>query len=191
MDSSSNYSKLNKIKDFHKIVAILRILKKHRLLRYIQYNKKLQNLLYITINDYKEAFYKIEIEVTPKINKTGKFINIPKENETYFHIYFNGYQETIKNKIAKEDKVRNINIIIDKEITSIDGLFREIKCLKKIDFISFNRNDIENLSYMFKGYSSLEEINISNFITDNVIDMSYMFNNCSSLKEINLSNFNT
>jgi len=52
------------------------------LLRYIRNNKKFQKLMNITINDYREAYSEIEIEVIPKINKIGKFINIPKKNDS-------------------------------------------------------------------------------------------------------------
>ena len=59
---------------------------------------------------------------------------------------------------------------------------------EKINFIKFNRNDINDMSYMFNGCSSLKEINLNNFNTENVTNMSYMFNGCSSLIELNRKN---
>ena len=44
----------------------------------------------ININNYKscsEIHSSIEIEIIPKKNRYGKFINITKKDKKYFHIY--------------------------------------------------------------------------------------------------------
>ena len=44
----------------------------------------------ININNYKscsEIYSSIEIEIIPKKNRYGKFINITKKDKKYFHIY--------------------------------------------------------------------------------------------------------
>ena len=167
-------------------------LEKNNLLKIIQYNKKFQNKLNIELNNYKINFLKIEIEIIPKRKKFGEFINISKNNKSYYHIYFNDGKEEIKrNKIYKADKVTKIRIIIDYEVKTIESLFSGCHCVKKINFIKFNRKDFTNMNRLFSGCSSLEELNLSNFNTDNVKIMSFMFNKCSSLKELNLSKFNT
>ena len=58
----------------------------------------------IGIKDYKEyseIYSTIEIEIKPVNNKYGTFININKEKEIYFHIYFNNNKEEIKKKLFK------------------------------------------------------------------------------------------
>ena len=71
------------------------------------------------VNDYKEyseLYSSIEIEIIPKMNEYGEFINIGKECEKYYHIYFNDNEEEIKRNYIKEnDKVRKIKIILDSD----------------------------------------------------------------------------
>ena len=135
----------------------------------------------------------IEIEIIPNTSKEDKnyFIYIKKENESYYHIYFNGKKKEIKrNYYTKNDNIKKINIIMDKEIKSFKDLFFDCMCIEKINFIKFNRNDINNMNSMFSNCKYLKELNLNNFNTDNVTDMNYMFNNCKYLKELNLNNFN-
>ena len=51
-------------------------LKDIKFLELIRYNKKYQNMMKRKLKDYKNVFSKIEIEITPKENEYGKFINI-------------------------------------------------------------------------------------------------------------------
>ena len=162
-------------------------------LEIIRYNKNIKNKLNIRINDYIKAYIRIEIEIIPKENENGEFIHLPKiKGEANYHIYFNDNKEEIKRKeLNKNDKVNKIKLILNYKTKSLKELFCNCKCIKKIKFIKFNRNNIKNMSTMFSGCSSLEELDISNIITNNVINMSYMFHGCSSLKELNLDNFKT
>ena len=76
-------------------------------------------------------------------------INIKdKENEIYYHIYFNDNNEEIKNKyyIEKEDKVTKIKIIIDYQVKSFKDLFLWCNCIESINFKKFYRN---NVKYLF------------------------------------------
>ena len=68
-----------------------------------------------------------------------------------------------------------IKIIIDEDIKSLHKLFNECKCIKKINFIKFNKNNIHDMSFMFFECRSLKELNLNNFNTINVTDMSWMF----------------
>ena len=180
---------LLKIKSKYIIIKIFDNLKQNKLLDIIHYNKKYQKVMNIKLKDYKNEFSKIEIEIIPKENTYGSFINFLNKN---IHIYFNDNKKEIKTKkITKDDKVTRVKIIIEHKIKSLFKLFYYCKCIKKINFIKFNKDDIKNMSYMFCECSSLEEINFSNFNTNNVTNMSCMFRNCTSLKELNLSNFNT
>ena len=78
----------------------------------MKYNKNIKHIIDININDYK-VYSSIEIEI--KVNKRdGKFININKEDEEYYHIYFDNNKEEIKNNyLFRDSSVKLIKIIID------------------------------------------------------------------------------
>ena len=155
----------------------------------IRYNKNLQERLKKEINDYIKEDSKIIIEIIPKENEFGKFINI--STNKYYHIYFNdNFEEINRDYITMEDHVTKIKIVIDYEIKNLFGLFYRITFIRKITFIKFRRNDIKNIMYIFKECSSLEEINISNFDTHSLTNTKEMFYGCQSLKALNLASFN-
>ena len=64
-----------------------------------------------------------------------------------------------------------IKIIIDYNVKSLSGLFKKCECIKIINFIKFNKTDINNMSCMFLGCSSLKSINFYNFVINNVTNM--------------------
>ena len=150
----------------------------------VKYNKNMRNKLDVNIED----FLQIEIELIPKENMYGTFIN----KSTLLHIFFNNGKEEIKrNYFTKEDEVSKIRIIVDNKLDSFKDLFEEYHCIKKINFIKFIRNTITSMRSMFCKCSLLEELDLSDFNTKNVKGMSLMFNEYESLKELNLINFNT
>ena len=166
-------------------------LSKSKKLKMVKYNKSLKGRLNLNNRDYKE-YGEVKIEIKPVKNEFGKFINIKKGEESYYHIYFNDDKEEIKrNYFNENDNVTNINIIIDYQVKSFRELFNWCKCIESISFKRFYLNNINNMDSMFGDCSSLKEINLSHFNTNNVTNMYRMFWGCSSLKEINLSNFNT
>ena len=184
---------LKYIKSKYILKQITDYLTKNKLLKIINYNKLIQNKLDIGIIDYKKYYKQIEIKLIP-INEDNinYFINIKDEHKSYYHIYFNNDKnEKKQNYFHKNDNITKINIILDNEIASFEKLFYECKCIEKIRFIKYNRNDINNMSDMFSGCSSLKELNLNNFNTINVINMGRMFSECSSLKELNFNNFDT
>ena len=182
---------------------------KKKKLEIVKYNKKIQNRINLSVKNYKEyseTFTPIEIEIIPAKGKYGEFINIDKNDKSYYHIYFNDDKEEIKNKykiytedgmikheyyIDEEDKVTKIKIIIDYQVKSFKELFYDCNCIESINFKKFYRSNITDMSWMFFECRSLKELKLNNFNTNNVTDMSYMFSYCSSLKELNLNNFNT
>ena len=185
---------LKKIKSKYIIMKIFENLKQNRLLDIIHYNKNYQKLMNKKIFDYQKAFSKIVIEIIPKENVYGIFINniYCKSIKSNVEIYFNDDKKEIKREsITKNDNVKKIRIIINHKIKTLFRFFSHCECIKKISFIKFNKDDIGNMSYMFKGCSNLEEINFDKFNTNNVYSMDSMFDDYSSLKEFNLSNFNT
>ena len=161
----------------------------------IKYNKKIQKRIDININDYKkcsEIYSSIEIEVVPVKNKYDKFINIKKDDEIYYHIYFDNNKEEIKrNYLNENEDIKLIRIKMDYQIKSFKELFYNCECVESIYFKKFCRNNIKDMNFIFNGCSSLKELNLTNFITNNVTNMKYMFYGCTSLKELCLNNFNT
>ena len=97
MESSSELSKESKnifknLKSDFFLQLLFNNLIKKKLLDIIKYNKNIKQRINISINDnkeYSEIYSSIEIEIKPVNNQYGEFININKENEIYFHIYFN------------------------------------------------------------------------------------------------------
>ena len=152
---NKNFKKSNffDIRSKYIIMQIFNHLNTTTWLSMIKYNKIIKNKLDITLND----LLNIEIDLYPKENIYDKFININKNNK-YFHIYFNNDKKEIKrNILTKEDNVNKIRIIINKEVVSFEKLFDNCKCIKKISFNKFIRNNITNMRYMFNNCKSLEE----------------------------------
>ena len=115
---------------------ILVNIRNERKWKIIKYNKSIQQKLNLNINTFKEIFdiYSIiEIELIPKQSIYGSFINIIKEEEKYFHIYFNNDKKEIKRtKLYEGDKVSKINITINYESNSFHSfkeLFFNCKCI--------------------------------------------------------------
>ena len=142
--------------DFFLQLLFNNLLKK-KSLEIIKYNNNIKNRINISIKDYKEyseIYSSIEIEIKPVNNKYGKFININKENEIYFHIYFNNNKKEIKrNYLNENENIEKIKIIIDHQIKSFERLFNYCKCIKYMCFNKFYRNNINNMSDMFFGCS--------------------------------------
>ena len=199
MNSSSELNKeskniFKKLKSDYFLQLLFNILMKKKSLNIIKYNKNIKDRINICIKDYKEyseIYSSIEIEMKPVNNKYGKFINIDKENEIYYHIYFNNKEEIKRNFLKKNKNIKIIKLIIDFQIKSFTRLFGYCECIEYICFKKFYRNNINKMSGMFCECYSLKELNLSNFNTNNVTNMDGMFNKCSSLEELNISNFNT
>ena len=96
--------KFKNIKSNYILKKLFNHLMKNKSLDIIKYNNNIKNRMNISIKDYKEyseIYSTIEIEIKPVNNKYGTFININKEKEIYFHIYFNNNKEEIKKKLFK------------------------------------------------------------------------------------------
>ena len=101
MDSSDL---LRKLKSRYILQKLFNNLLRKKLLEIIKYNKNIQKRINININDYKEyseKYLSIEIEIAPIPSKYVKFINIDKDEEKYFHIYFNNDKREKKKKLCK------------------------------------------------------------------------------------------
>ena len=170
----------NKLKADYFLQIVFNNLERKRALYFVKYNKAIKNRINININDYKEYSELIEIEIKTFNNKYGNFINIEKEDEECYHIYFNNNEEEIKrNYINKDEQIKIIKIIIDYQIESFEEIFQNCYCIESIYFKKFFRNDISNMRFMFYKCSSLKELSLNNFNTNNAINMRYMFYGCS------------
>ena len=214
-------SNLDNIKSVYTIKIIFEHIKKNKYLSIIKYNKKMQNRLKLTINDYKEysqlySPIEIELKLVKNTYSNEAFINIRDDNKKYFHIFFNDSNKEANLSSLNYEKIKKVKIIIDHQIISFGYLFlctriEEIyfkkfyrtniidmrsmfACcfsLKKVDMSMFITNNVTNMESMFNGCESLKELNLSKFNTNNVTNMEMMFRRCISLKELNLENFNT
>ena len=148
-------------------------------LKLIKYNKKLQNKMHLSIDNYKK-YNQIEIEIIPidELKKTDKYKFINRiEDKSLYHIYFNEEKEEIdRDYITSEDKIIKIRIIIDMEVTSLKELFYKCICIKEIKIINFNRINIIDMNKMFYGCTNLIKLDMLNFKTNNVTNISSMFN---------------
>ena len=77
------------------------------------------------MRDWKRVFHHYMRELIPSKNEYGKFMNIlNKEEEKYYHIYFNDSKEEIKRyHLTDNDKVTKIRIVIDYPVKSLFKLF--------------------------------------------------------------------
>ena len=158
-----------------------------------KYNKKLKKKLELTKKDFK-AYNQIEIEIIPTElikDKKNTIINYFVEEKEYYHLFIDDKELKRRNYFKRKENVKKIKVLIDMEIKSLMRLFLGCKYIKEINFVKFNRNNIENMNYLFCDCSNLININLSKMRTDNVKSMKSMFANCNNLKELNLSNFNT
>ena len=186
-------SSWKKIKSKYILSQIFENLKQKKLLNTIRYNKKIKIKLKKNKRDYIREYSKIVIEIIPKENVCGYFININSKYAPYYHFYFNddNNEEIEKLYINENDKVSKIKIVIDKEVKCLSRLFYKCRCIKIVNFIKCDIKNFKNMAKMFDGCTNLEKINFSNFDTSNVVSMRCMFNDCYSLKELNISNFDT
>ena len=141
-NNHNNNGMLIKIRSKYIVMKIFDNLKNIKFLELIRYNKKYQNMMKRKLKDYKNVFSKIEIEITPKENEYGKFINIDNKNmNSSIHVYLNDNKEETKKKrkIIFQDHMNNtkIKIVIDNKIKSLSKFFYDCHCIKKINFTKF------------------------------------------------------
>ena len=176
---SKNTNNIFNVKSQHILQKIFDNLNPVKLLKIIKYNNNLHNLLKKDINDYKKSA-NIIIEVIPfqryQIQFDGK-ININCD-ENYRHIYFNDRPEEIKrNYFTKDEHVKKIKIVFDYRLQSLNGIFSSWKDIEVVNFIKFNRTNINTLNSLFDD-SFIEEINFFDFPESGVTEMKGLFSGC-------------
>ena len=134
-----------KIKSGYIMNKILTVIIKKKQLKLVKYSKNIQKKIGINYIDYKNYAETIRFEIQLAKKSDGKFININKEEERYYHIYFGEIKksegtkyisydekEAKRNYIVKNEKVDAIKIEIDYKIKSFMKLFCGIDIIKKI-----------------------------------------------------------
>ena len=137
---NSNKGDFENIKSKYIFKTIINYLSTKKILEIVKINKNAQTKLELSLNDYKEYFElnsSIEIEIKPIFIENYKFINIQnKEDEKYFHIYFNNSKKEQKDYHIKKG-IKKIKIIIEHQITSFKSLFSWCNCIESIYIKNF------------------------------------------------------
>ena len=163
---------LKEVKSKLILKKIISCIQREKLMKIIFRNKKLQNKLNLSINDYKKlCTVEIEMEIiNRKIKEDAYFIHyLNEEISSFYHIYFDDNKEEMKrNYLTPEDKITKIKISIDSGIESLKNLFYNCAIIKRIKFNKFNIKDIIDFSYMFYNCKFIENIDVSKVKTENV-----------------------
>lgn len=194
--SKKNYGDINKIKSGYvksKIFSYLYIRKFYKL---IKYNKKIQAIQKIGLEDYR-ALSNIEIEIIPNttnLTEITKFMQKNKNNIDLIHIYAkNGgiIKEINSEKKNIDLKFQKIIIRIDIRIRTFKDLFFECGWIKKINYFRAYNNNIASMKNLCSWCNDIKEIDLdfSFFKTKKVKDMSHMFSQCQNLEKVRLANF--
>lgn len=126
-----------------------------------------------------------DIEINIKMNDT---ILLRLLHETSYTIEKNIF------KFHSEQKIEGriiFEIKFNKKISSMSGMFQNIKNLVSVDLSEFKSEKVKNMNSIFAECTKLENINFSNFNSKNVENMNNIFENCRELIEIDLSSFKT
>jgi len=175
------------------LCKILGLLPERNLLILIKYNKIYKGNTGLNLDNYKNYYERIEIDIFPKEGIFGKILNLENsEISKNISIYFNNNKiSTKKTDITENDAVKNIKIVLDNNIVTLSRLFLNCICLEKIKIKKCNNDKITDTSSMFEGCCNLKELDLTKFNTENISDMRHMFDGCTSLKKLDLSNYNT
>ena len=153
MNNKRNVCSWRKLRSKYILCKIFGTLNLRIYLKLIKHTKKLLNKLGIGLNDYKD-YNKIEI-IIKSVNLEHdtyyeKFINI-NYDPSYYHIYFDGNNNEILNRysIHASEKIKQIKIIIDKEVISFYELFDSCNAIESIEFKWFKSKNINNMCGMF------------------------------------------
>ena len=127
------------------------------------------------------CYYNVET-----INKEIKIIDISEKSDIKSKIKIlngNKKEKLIEYKKFNKIGINTIDFIIQGKLTDMSYMFFHCHSFK-IEFISIDTSEVNNMSSMFRFCSSLEYLDLSCFDTSNVEDMNCMFDDCNKLKEI-------
>ena len=102
-------------------------------------------------------------------------------------------QNIFNNEYSNEYKYGRIKfeIKINKALTSMKELFKNIKTLISVEFNEFNSEKIKDMDSAFLNCVNLISVDFTNFNSYNLQIMDNSFQNCEAITEIDLSSFNT
>ena len=175
-NNNRNHNILTKIRSGYIFRIVFSYVEMKRILSFIKYNKSLLKKYHKSLDDYTQ-YFKISFEMYPKNPIDNIYLNVPKNEEKYYHVDYDIIHTKKKNLYF----IKKFIVGIDVEIKSLFALFKDSENLKRIKFIKFNRPDIESMCGLFYKCVNLEEIDFSCFNTSTVKDMSFMFYKCYSL----------
>ena len=140
INSNNKFKELKS--DFFLEILFNLIIPKRKSLETIKYNKYIQKRIGIDFNNYKdysEIYSSIELEIIPMKNVYDQFIYNKKDENEYYHIYFNNNkkEEIKRTNLIEKDNVSKINIIIDYQVKSFNQLFWNCKCIESINLKNF------------------------------------------------------
>ena len=129
-----------------------------RYLKLARYNKKFQERLELSLENYKD-YSQIKIEIILKkeeLNQQNNYFIKMNGNREYYHFYFDDNdEEADRNYIYKGENVKKIKIYIDGFITNLSEMFQNCYFIEKIKFLHFSRSNVNNMSKMFQGCKKL------------------------------------
>ena len=139
-------------------------------------------------SDVSKNYINAEIEIKKDdINNNIRLINSFEEYRREYLLIKNKNDYKYENEKEIKDKCKII--IINKQIPFSYNYNFNKEGKYNIQY-SFTDN-MTKLNHIFYECKCLTNIDLSNFNTQNAINMNYMFDRCKSLTNINFSNFNT
>ena len=126
------------------------------------------------------------------LGESGCYLSV-SFNHIPSRILVNGILQNYTGKTVKnlDNKINNITMIWDYQLTNCNNMFMELNNIISIDLSKFDSSKVTSMGCMFFGCTSLHSLDLSNLDASLVTSMIGMFSTSSSLEYINLTNFNT
>ena len=157
-------------------------------------NNKLLFISLILIANFNYSNPQNEIRLIIEGNNTQNFLS----NDFNFapsEVIVNGIQkQSCQNQKyceLEDDKINNITLIFNTQITSCKNMFKSLENITEIDLSNLNTSQVTSMESMFNGCKKLSKIIFGNINTSAVTNMYSLFTSCEKLKSLDLSNFDT
>ena len=193
----------NNIKYTIQIIKLKKINKnqisKNKCLYWYHKNTKSILILYFFILFFSTSlnFYLRKInsmqEITLTLSNNMAEITILSDdfNSLPDEIYIGGQKVDQVSKSIHLNGQNTIKLCYNTVPNSLRGMFKDLRCVTKIDFSNFDSSNVQDMSLMFKNCQDLENVVFNNFKTTNVRDMEGMFQSCQKINSLDLSSFDT
>ena len=200
-DKSPKETNIHSIKSIYILKIIIQNIQKIKLLNIIRYNKSIKEKLNLDINDYKNEYSKIKIEIElfqHKMTDSDCYIFNEKSSQKLgedLPIIGDDFNsgESEKKKLITYDFIRRksqfesfYHINFDDDLTEIkDDYIKENDKVSKIKIII--DYEVDSLDTLFYDCSIIKKINFIHFTRNNIKTISHMFKYCRDLVEINFN----